>query len=119
MVSGALEARGDDHLAHLALVGDVVADEEVLGDLLGDGRAALRPPGLRQVADEGADDAALVDALVLEEALVLGGDEGLLDMLRDVGERHAQAAVVGLVELGEALAAAVEDEARARKPARP
>ena len=111
-----LQARGDDHLAHLALVGHVVADEQVLGHLLGDGGAALRPSGLGEVADEGADDAALVDAFVLMEALVLGGDESLLHMLGDVGERHPDAAVVGFVDFAEALAVAVEDGADARQP---
>ena len=72
-----LDPRRHDHLADLALVGQVVAHQQVLHHLLGDGRAALRAPGLREVADEGADQAALVDALVLVEALVLGGDERL------------------------------------------
>ena len=44
----ALEARRHDHLADLALVGEVVAHQQVLHDLLGDGRAALRTPGLRR-----------------------------------------------------------------------
>ena len=70
-------------------------------------------PELRQVADEGADQAALVDALVLVEALVLGRDEGLLHVLRDVGERHPDAALVLLEHLGEALALAVEHDAGA------
>src|SRR5262247_2226015 len=50
-----LEPRRHDHLADLALVGEILADQEVLHDLLGDGRAALRPPRLGEVADEGAD----------------------------------------------------------------
>ena len=85
MLSVLLDPRGHDHLADLALIGEVVADQEVLHDLLGDGRAALRAPGLGEVADEGADQAALVDALVLVEALVLGREERLLHVLRNVG----------------------------------
>ena len=82
MLSALVDARGHDHLADLALVADVVADQQVFRDLLRDGRAALRPAGLGDVGDEGADQAALVDALVLIEALVLGGDERLLHIFR-------------------------------------
>ena len=79
-----LDPRGDDHFADLALVGHVLADQQVLDHLLGDGRAALRPSGLGQIADEGADDAALVDAVVLIEAAVFGGDERLLHVVGNV-----------------------------------
>ncbi len=68
-----------------------------------------------KIADEGANDAALVNALVLVEALVLGGEEGLLHRLRNIGERHPHAALVLLEDLGKALAAPVEHNARARK----
>ena len=108
-----LEARGDDHLADLALVGDVVADQQVLHHLLGDGRAALRPSGLAKIADEGADQAALVDALVLEEAPVLGGDEGLLHEIGNGRERHPDAPVACLEHVGESAALAVEHGAHA------
>src|SRR5262249_22473237 len=40
-----LDPRGHDHLADLALVGEVFAHQQVLDDLLGDGRAALRERG--------------------------------------------------------------------------
>ena len=99
----AFDARGENDLAHLALVGDVVADQQVLRHLLGDGRAALRAARRGEVADEGADEAALVDALVLVEPLVLGGDERLLHVLGDVTERHPHAAVLGLEHFGVAL----------------
>ena len=52
-------------------------------------------PGSREVGDEGADQAALVDALVLIEALVLGRDERLLHVFGNVGQRHPYAALVG------------------------
>src|SRR5262249_56431754 len=67
-----------DHLADLALVGQVFAHQQVLDDLLGDGGTALRAPGGGEIADEGADQATLVDPLVLVEAFVLGRDESLL-----------------------------------------
>ena len=107
-----VDARRHDHLADLALVADVVADQQVLGDLLGDGRAALRAAGLRDVGDEGANEPALVDALVLIEPFVLGGDEGALHVFRHLRERHPDAALVGLEQLGELVALAVEHDAR-------
>ena len=110
-----LDPRRHDHLANFALVGEVFADQQVLHDLLGDGRAALRAPGAGEVADEGADQAALVDPLVLIEALVLGRDERLLHVLRNVGEHHPDAALILLEHLGETLALAVEHDARARQ----
>src|SRR5262249_33379318 len=63
----ALEPGCDEDLADLALIGDVVSDQQVLGHLLRDRRAALRPSGLRQISDERPDHSALVNTLVLEE----------------------------------------------------
>ena len=108
-----VDARGHDHLADLALVADVVTDQKILGDLLGDGRAALRPPGLCDVGDEGADQAALVDALVLIEALVFRGNESVRNIVGKLRERHPLAALIGLKQLGEFLALAVEYHAGA------
>ena len=73
-------------------------------------------PELGEIGDEGANQPALVDALVLVEALVLGRDERLLHVLGNVGERHPDAALVLLEHLGEALALAVEHHARPRQP---
>jgi hypothetical protein len=73
-----LDPRCHDHLADLALIGQVFAYQQVLDDLLGDGRAPLRAPRRGEIADEGADQAALVDPLVLIEALVLGREKRLL-----------------------------------------
>src|SRR6202043_1748676 len=76
-----LDPRRHDHLADLALVGQVFAHQQVLDDLLSDGRAALRAPRRGEIADEGADQAALVDPLVLIEAFVFGGEKSLLHLL--------------------------------------
>ena len=109
----AFQPRRHDHLADFSLVSDVVADQEVLHHLLRDGRAALRPAGFRKIADEGADDAVLVDAVMLIEAPVLGGDERLLHEIGHVGERHPDAAVAGLEHVGIVIALAVEHRAHA------
>ena len=49
------------------------------------------------------------------EALVLGRQERLLHVLRNVGERHPYAPLVLLEHLREAFALAVEHHARARQ----
>ncbi len=112
---GGLEPRRDDHLANLAVVGDVFADQQVLDHLLGDGRTARRPARVRQIADEGANEPVLVDALVLVEALVLGGDEGVAHVLRNLRERDPDTTLVLLEHLGERLVLTVEHDARAGK----
>src|SRR5262245_37771103 len=110
-----LDPRRHNHLADLALIGQVFADQEVLDDLLGDGRAALRAPRTREIADEGADQAALVDALVLIKAPVLGRDNSLLHVLWEISEHHPYPPLVLLEHLGKAFSLAVEHDARARK----
>jgi hypothetical protein len=104
-----------DHFADLALIAELLAHQEVLGDLLGDGRPALRAPGAGEVADEGAYQAMLVDALVLVEALVLRGQEGIAHLLRDSRKRHPDATLVVLEHFREWRTLAVEHDARTRK----
>src|SRR5262249_15522724 len=87
----------------------------VLDDLLSDGRAALRAPGRGEIADEGADQAALVDPLVLIEAFVLGRKKSLLHVLGNVSEWNPDPPLVLLEYLREAFALAVEHDARAGK----
>ena len=115
MLSARFEPGRHDHLADLALVAQVLAHQQVLHHLLGDGGAALRPPRLRQIAHEGTDQSALVDAFVLEEALVFRGDERLLHLLGDVGEGDPDAALVLLEHLREPLPLAIEHDAGARQ----
>ena len=76
-------------------------------------------PDSRQIADEGANDAALVNAVVLIETPVLGRDERLLHVVGNVGERHPDPAVAGLEHVGKLVALAVEHRAHARQLARP
>ena len=51
----------------------------VLDQLLGNGRAPLGQTPLADVGDEGAGDAAHVDAAMLIEAGIFDGEEGLLE----------------------------------------
>jgi hypothetical protein len=52
---------------------------------------------------------------VVEEALVLGRDEGALHEIGNVAERHRDAPVAGLVQLGEMRPPGVEDARGARE----
>ena len=75
--------------AYLAVV---LAGEEVLGQLLGDGAAAA---AAALAADEGLEEdahkAAGVDARVLVETHILGGDEGVDQMGRELVVGHVGA----------------------------
>ena len=101
-----------DGLADLAEDVALVTDEHQLGHLLRDGRAALDHVARLEVGEGGADDAERVDAVVLEEAIVLGGDERLHHVLRDlvVGQDDA----LLQVELADELALRREHAAGAR-----
>jgi hypothetical protein len=57
--------------------------------LRGDGAAAL-PAAPEEVGEKRARDAFEVDAEMLEEAPVLGGDDGIEDVRRDLVERHEE-----------------------------
>jgi hypothetical protein len=72
-----LDLQGDQQLTELAHVGAVKAEEEVLGQLLGDGGSALDPAAARQRHPEGFHRAQLVKSVVLPEPVVLGGGDGL------------------------------------------
>ncbi len=81
---GALDLHRQQRFLDLARPGQLVGQQEVLGDLLGDGGGALRTPSAAVVLDVdrgGARDAGEVDAAVLVEVLVLGRDEGVDDEL--------------------------------------
>ena len=87
-------------LADLALVaGEAVACAvgrvEVLHQLHRQRRAALDGLLVDEVLDRGADDALVVDALVLVEALVLDRDGRVLEHLRQVVAAHGPAQLVG------------------------
>src|SRR5262245_27396688 len=110
-----LDARRHDHLADLALIGQVFAHQQVLDDLLGDGRAAMWAARRGEIADEGTDQATLVDPPMLIKTSVLGREKGLLHVLRDVGEWHPHPPLVLLEHLGKPFSLAVEHDARARK----
>ena len=102
-----LHAEGEQRLLDLALDGHLVAQQEVLGDLLGDRRGADRAPVGHEpgeVGDRGAHDAQRVDARMRVEILVLGREERLNHALRNRLDRHEHPLLVG--ELGQQSAVA-------------
>src|SRR5262249_21720215 len=98
-----LDPRRHDHLADLALVGQIFAHHGVLDDVGGGGRAPLRAPGGGEIADEGADKAALVDPFMLVEAFAPGREKTLLPVLGDMGEGTPPPPLVFLEYLREAF----------------
>ena len=72
----------------------LVADVGVLHELLRDRRPAFDDALLADVLPEGAGDAAHVDAVVLEEALILDRDDRLAHDRRDVLRVDEHAALV-------------------------
>jgi hypothetical protein len=94
---GRFHAQRDQRLADLALIAALVADEEVLGDLLGDGGGALLPRSPRpQIDHDGAHEPFRVDARVPVEVLVLGRQEGVDDKLGHGVDRHVEAPLAGI-----------------------
>ena len=86
-----LDLLRDLGLADLALVGALVGDVEVAGELHRDRRAALHGLLVDEVLHARADEALVVDALVLVEAAVLDRDGRVLEQLRELVARGGQA----------------------------
>ncbi len=77
----------EEGLVDLALDGALVAQEQVLGELLGDRGAALADAAGLGVGDERARGAGDVDAEMLVEAAVFGGERRLDQHVRKVFQR--------------------------------
>jgi len=91
---GALDLHRQQRFLDLAGERQLVGKQEVLGDLLGDGRGALRTAAaavLLHVEQRRPRNAEKVDAAVLVEVLVLGGDEGVDDERRHRLDRNVEA----------------------------
>ncbi len=82
-----LDPRGEDHFLQLAGDRIFVADEDVLGDLLGDGRpahGALARADLADIVEHGIGKAGRIDAAMAPEGFVLGGGVGIDQLRRQV-----------------------------------
>ena len=105
-----LHAVGDEGLLQLAARGLVEREEHVARGLHGDGAGALGLVAGDDVDQRGAHHAEVVDAVVLEETVVLGRQEGVLDQLGDLLVGHRDAPL--LADLRDQLAAARVDAQR-------
>ena len=87
-----LQPHRQHHLLQLAHEVAVLGQEQVLGELLGDGRAALGDAAVEQVRHHRAEQADGIDAVVESKPPVLDGDEGVGQVRRHVLERQRRAA---------------------------
>ena len=96
---GALDAHRQQGFLDLAGERHLVGQKEVLRDLLGDRRGALRTPvgaEILRIQHGGARHAGEVDAAMLVEVLVLGGQERVDDQLRHRLDRQIEPALLGV-----------------------
>jgi len=83
-----LDLEGEHRLVQLARQGLLRGQEEVARHLHGDRARALAAPARYEVGIGGAHHAEIVDAGVLVEALVLGREDGRLELGGNVGDRY-------------------------------
>ena len=91
-----LDPVGEQRFLDLARVGDLIADQQVLRDLLRDRGRADRPPGTRQVGEHRPDDAGIVHAAMFEERPVLGRHIGLDQQRRKLVVAQLDAPLAGI-----------------------
>ncbi len=96
----------------------IAVRERVLHVLLRDRRAALHDLAALQVVDERSDRGGDVDPTVVIEVLVLRGDHGVLQHLRDVGLFDRDVGFELLVD-ADLVAIGVEDVTHTRLDTRP
>ena len=97
---GALDAHRQQGFLDLAGEGDLVGQKEVLGDLLGDRRGALRAlvgAEILRIRHGRARHAGEVDAAVLVEILVLGREERVGDEFWHRLDRQIEAPLLGIL----------------------
>ena len=83
-----LEPQRKQRFLELAVDRAFLRQEEILGELLRDGRTALRDGAVQHVGDKGTPDAEWVDAVVFVETAILDGDECLRHIARHFSQRQ-------------------------------
>ena len=101
-----LEPDGEQQLLELAPQGALGREKQVLGQLLGERRAALHVAAGAQVGEACPEQADGVEPPVIEEAAILGCNNCLDDVLRQQIERHE---LVVLPTFGQHAAIAGQD----------
>src|SRR4029077_3904879 len=89
-----LKPERERQLLQLARNRALLGQEQILGELLGNGRAALRRATPEHVVDDGAHDPPRIDAVMRMEAPVLDRDERLGHVVRQFAQRYRGAAHV-------------------------
>ena len=114
LAEAVLQPQRQQQFLHLAAERARVGQEQVLGDLLGDGRAALHQPPAGEVDPDGARQADRIDAGMVPEPAILDRDRGGRQIGRHVGQ--PQRIADDVAEGGEHVAGAVLQ--REARPAR-
>ena len=83
-----LEPHGQKRFLDLALDGALVRQEQVFGELLRNGRTALHHARRARVDRQRTEEPDRIDAQMVPEAAVLGGERGLDQIVRKLLERH-------------------------------
>ena len=99
LVQHAFDPAGEDHLLQLAGDGIFVAEQDVLGDLLRDGRSAHRSfagAELRRIVEHGIRGAGEVHPAMAEKGLVFRREKRLDQRLRKVVVLQLDAAFAGI-----------------------
>ena len=109
-----LDAQRREDLEQLAAIALLRAQEDAARELHRDRAAAFGFLARQQVARDRADQARIVDAAVLEEAVVLRGEHRVDHLVRDRVERERDAPL--LAELRDQLAVAAVDAQRHLQP---
>ena len=105
-----LQPDREERFLHLALDGALVVQEQVLRQLLGDRRTALAHAAGLRVGDERARGAGDVDAEMVVEAAVFGGERRLDQIVRKIFQRDR--VVVLDAAAADRIAVAVEERHR-------
>src|SRR4029079_15640809 len=83
-----------NRLARLAAVRLLIRQKQGPRELLRERAAALDGPTRTHVAEDGASQPDRIDTEMLVEAMILAGDERVLQVRGNVGERHVLAVLV-------------------------
>ena len=84
----ALQPQREFDLLQFARHGALLRQKKILGELLRQGRTALRHAAMQNVGDCRARDAQRIDAMMRIEPAILDGDEGLRQIGRQIFQRN-------------------------------
>ena len=107
-----LQPERQRHFLQLARDGALLRQEQILGELLRQRRAALRGAVMQHIGEGRARDAERIDRVVRIEAAILDGDEGVRHIGRQFAQRNSGAAHIAARRQGRAIVAEDQDRRR-------